>query len=725
MNAQEHVTDLSRPVAAAPEPPPVRATRGLERTAIGHRLTVWSRHATSMELRVFDRDDPDWLLERVPMDRVGDDFTVDTELLQLGTPYAVGVDGPQGPTHAFDTSRNAIPPHARGVVRTPHGQHRATVVSDDFDWGGVQRPEIPLDRQVIYEAHVKGLTKLSPHMPAELRGTYAGLAHPSTIAYLQELGVTTVQLLPIHLFVSEQRLLQQGRVNYWGYNTLSWFAPHSAYASRRAQFDGTGGVLREVKGMVRLLHEAGLQVALDVVYNHTAEEGMGGPPSSLRLIDNASYYRVHEAGHMIDYTGCGNTVDYSLPAAQELVLDSLRYWHHELQIDAFRFDLAPVLGRGADGAFDPAHPLLRRMLDDPQLQSATMIAEPWDVGPDGWQTGRFPAGYSEWNDRYRDTVRQFWLSDLRSFRHGGEGSTGVGPLAHAVSGSEGLFSSTRGPLESVNLISAHDGFTLADLTRYDRKHNEGNGEQNRDGADDNRSFNHGVEGRTEDLAIQLDRRRSMRNVLGTLLVSAGVPMLTMGDEFGRSQRGNNNAYCQDSALTWMRWDRKDWQESFLAQTRRLLELRRQHPALRPLEYGQAAQRVAGSSRLDWFNGAGLHMTIEDWDHSLDRTMQMLAESTPIEEPYSRVLVIFHGSPRDSLIATPEPDGATELELLWDSAADHHDDERVAPGARVLVPAMSMRVYAVHGAPADGAPVATVMRYRSPQSPPAASERRAG
>ncbi|MGC5077505.1 glycogen debranching protein GlgX [Agrococcus sp. DT81.2] len=695
--------------------------RGIHRTrsgpdGTGHSLTVWSRHATAMELRIFDRDDPDWLLHSLPMRRDGEDFTIDTPLLELGTPHAIGVDGPRGPGHAFDPERNAVPPHARGIVRTPHGQYRATVVDPGFDWGGVARPHVPMDRQVIYEAHVKGLTKLSPHMPRELRGTYAGLAHPSTIAYLRDLGVTTVQLLPIHLFVSEQRLIQQGRVNYWGYNTLNWFAPHGAYASRAAQFDGTGGVLREVKGMVRLLHEAGMQVFLDVVYNHTSEEGAGGPPSSLRLIDNASYYRVGADGQYVDYTGCGNTVDFSVPAAQELVLDSLRYWHHELQIDGFRFDLAPVLGRGADGAFDAQHPLLRRILTDPRLADATMIAEPWDLGPDGWQTGRFPDGFGEWNDRYRDTVRQFWLSDYRSFRHGGDGATGVGPLAHAVSGSEGLIATERGPLQSINFVTAHDGFTLTDLTRYDRKHNEANGEDNRDGADENRSYNHGVEGRTEDVAIQLDRRKSMRNVLGTLLVSAGVPMLTMGDEFGRSQRGNNNAYCQDSALTWMRWDRREWQDAFLEQTRRLLQLRREHPALRPLEFGQGDQRVAGSSRLDWFNAAGMRMTIDDWDHSHDRSMQMLAEST-IEDQYSRVLVIFHGSPRDTLVTTPGPDGATALELLWDSAADGIGDERVAPGDEVFMTAMSMRVYAVRGMPAAGAPTATVVRLRTPPSPP--------
>ena len=348
----------------------VDRARGIEPIPGGQRLTVWSRNADRMELRLFDPHDPDWLIDAIPMQRQGDVFVVDTDRLVVGTPYALGVDGPAGPRHAFDWTRNALPPHARGIIRTPHGQHRATVVDDAFDWGGVARPDIPSSRRVIYEAHVKGLTKLSPHMPPELRGTYAGLAHPSTIDYLRDLGVTSVQLLPIHLFVSEQRLIQQGRVNYWGYNTLSFFAPHSAYASRKAQFDGTGGVLREVKGMVRLLHEAGIEVLLDVVYNHTAEEGTGGPPSSLRLIDNASYYRHDDSG-LVDWTGCGNTVDFSLPAAQQLVLDSLRHWREEFQVDGFRFDLATTLGRPVGDLYREARPLMKEVRNFLVLRTAT------------------------------------------------------------------------------------------------------------------------------------------------------------------------------------------------------------------------------------------------------------------------------------------------------------------------------------------------------------------
>ncbi len=691
---------------------------GLRQTDRGHGLRVWSRSATAMELRLFDAHDLDRVTDRIPMAKGDDDvWSVESDLLQPGVAYAIGVDGPTGPTHRFDASRHALPPHAKGIQRTRSGDHRATVIDSTFDWGDSRRPATPLDETVVYEAHVKGLTQLSPHMPEELRGTYAGLAHPSTIAYLKDLGVTAVQLLPIHYFLSEQRLLGQGRVNYWGYNTLSWLTPHSDYASRANRLDGTGGVLREVKGMVRLLHEAGLEVYLDVVYNHTAEEGPGGPAQSLRLIDDASYYRQTDEGHYIDVTGCGNTVDYSLPAAQALVLDSLRYWAHDVQIDGFRFDLAVTLGRGEDASFSPDHPLLRAIATDPTLRGVKMIAEPWDVGMGGWQVGQFGDGWSEWNDGYRDRVREFWLADHRRLRHGEAASTSVGPIAHAISGSQGSFTGRRGPLASVNLVTAHDGFTLTDLVRYDEKHNLANGEDNRDGTNDNRSYNHGVEGRTEDVDVQLDRRRSMRNVLGTLLVSAGIPMLSAGDEFGRTQRGNNNAYCIDSALTWMPWMRKPWQDEFLEQTRRLIRLRREHPALRPLEFGRDDYRVAGSSRMEWFNAFGAPMTIEDWEHAHDRTVQYMAESTPIDEPYSRVLVMLHGSTRDAQVTLPNADGVEAFELLWSSADDRHDGEVHVPGDTVTVQPMSLRVYRVDGVPESGEPEAELVVMRSRSTPP--------
>ncbi|GMA91897.1 glycogen operon protein GlgX homolog [Homoserinibacter gongjuensis] len=578
-----------------PHADPIRDL-GVRLTADGGELRVWSANATSIELCILEPQS-DWVAERLPLTRGdGDVWSVTSPALRVGTHYALSVDGPKGATHAFDPERLLLDPYARGLARTPEGGWRATVPDTDFDWGGATRPGIPLDHTVIYEAHLKGLTRLNPEVPEQLRGTYAGLAHPATIAYLTELGVTAVELLPVHQFVSEQRLTKMGLVNYWGYNTLGFFAPHAAYATREAQQAGPDAVLREFKGMVKLLHEAGLEVILDVVYNHTAEEGRGGPTTSFRGIDNASYYRQDADGTYIDTTGCGNTLDFALPAAQRLVLDSLRYWATELQVDGFRFDLAATLGRGADAAFDPEHPLLRAIVEDLALQGVKMIAEPWDVGFGGWQVGNFPRGWSEWNDGYRDRMRNFWLRDIAQARAMGTASEGIGSLARRLAGSNHVFALERGPLASVNFVTAHDGFTAADLVTYDRKHNLGNGENNRDGTNDNKSFNHGVEGPSDDPELRRIRRKAVRNLLGTLLLSAGVPMLTAGDEFGRSQRGNNNAYCHDSELTWLSWDRSDWQEDLFEVVKTLIRLRRENPALRPVRYGRWGRRRRAPAR---------------------------------------------------------------------------------------------------------------------------------
>ncbi len=526
---------------------------GVRQTARGGELRVFSAHATAVELCIFAPDDPTWIAETHALHRMKSGiWHITTRALAPGVRYGLRVDGPTGPTHAFDPERVLLDPYARGLARTPDGDWRGYVQDDAFDWAGVQKPRIPLDHTVLYEAHAKGLTKLAPELPDELRGTYAGLAHPATIAYLKDLGVTTVELLPMHQFVSEQRLQGQGLVNYWGYNTLNFFTPHAAYATRQAQFGGTGAVLREVKGMVKLLHEAGLEVVLDVVYNHTSEEGPEGPTTSFRGIDAATYYRQTPDGAYIDTTGCGNTIDFSQPVAQRLVLDSLRYWANEVQIDGFRFDLMATLGRDAGAEFDPEHPLPRAILDDPELQGVKMIAEPWDVGTGGWQVGKFPHGYHEWNDGFRDRARAFWLTDAGTARAHGTAPEGIGSLARRITGSAHVFAEARGPLASVNFITAHDGFTLADLTAYNTKHNIGNGENNRDGTDNNRSFNFGVEGLTDDAVITTARRKAMRNLMATLLLSAGIPMITAGDEVGRSQRGNNNAYCHDSELAGRR-----------------------------------------------------------------------------------------------------------------------------------------------------------------------------
>lgn len=666
----------------------------------GGELRVWSDSASAVDLLVYDEKDPAWITRTVPLARDEDAvWSACSELLVPGRRYALRVDGPSGPRHRFDPRRALLEPYSRGLHRVAENEWRSVVVDDAFDWGASSRPGTPLASTVIYEAHVKGLTKLNSALPVELRGTYAGLAHESTVAALLDLGVTAVELLPVHAFVSEQRLLRQGLTNYWGYNTLNFFSPHAAYASPSAQRGGPSAVLREFKGMVKLLHEAGLEVILDVVYNHTAEEGPDGPTSSLRGIDDAGWYRHTAQGHYVDVTGCGNTIDFGRPAAQRLVLDSLRYWSGELGIDGFRLDLAATLGRDEIAHFQSDHPLLRAAVEDPALAGVKMIAEPWDVGMGGWQTGNFPVGWSEWNDRYRDRARNFWLSDIDYARRAGTAPVGVGGFATRLAGSSNTFSAERGPLASVNFVTAHDGFTLADLVSYNVKHNIGNGESNRDGAETNRSFNHGFEGPTTDERITLDRRKAMRNLLGTLLLSAGVPMLTAGDETGRSQRGNNNAYCQDSDLTWLRWeDLASWQLALRAHTRTLLRLRREHPALRPSRYSRGEEATPGASSMRWFDAHGRGMSGEDWTSAAHRTLQYLAASTSVDGDLDRVLLVIHGVEQETTVALAQDEGVTGYTRLWNSAEPEplEHGETFAAGQVIRVTATSMQLFVAHG-----------------------------
>lgn len=672
----------------------------------GGELRVFSANADAMELCLFDANDPNWLVKSVPMTRDANGVWLGrSRSLTYGTRYALRVSGPAAPGNMFDPEALLLDPYARGLVRVGTNGWRSSVISDGFDWGEAAKPNIPLDHSVIYEAHVRGISRLNPGVPEELRGSYAGLAHESTIAYLKDLGVTAVELLPVQAFVSEQRLLQEGLTNYWGYNTVNFFTPHLPYASRGAQASGPDAVLAEFKGMVKLLHLAGIEVILDVVYNHTAEEGIGGPRTSFRGIDNATYYRHDETGAYIDVTGCGNTVDFGNPVPQRLVLDSLRYWANEMQIDGFRFDLAATLGRGEDAAFHREHPLLVAAQADPALQGVKLIAEPWDVGLGGWQTGNFPgpvdghAGWSEWNDRYRDRVRNFWLADIAEARRNGQAPVGIGGFATRLAGSSNTFSPERGPLASVNFVTAHDGFTMADLTAYDVKHNLGNGEDNRDGTDNNRSFNHGIEGPTVDEAILMMRAKALRNLMGTLLLSAGVPMITAGDEYGRSQRGNNNAYCHDSELNWLSWLRTREQRELHDTTKRLLQLRRENPALRPSRYAVDGQTTPNASHMDWYDATGQRMDDEDWNSPENRTLQYLAASTPDKEEFNRILLIVHGVEDDVEVSLPAAPGVTSYQLLWDSATEVPIPEEAtefAPGATRLIGATSMQLYRANG-----------------------------
>ena len=661
-------------------------------------LRVWSQNASAVELVVFDATDLDWVVDQAPLERrPGGVWEITTPLLQPGVRYALRVEGPHGPGNTFNPETLLLDPYARGLAQG-HGyqEWRAVVIEDGFDWGGSTKPRIPADRTLIYEGHLKGRTKRHRAIPPALHGTYAGLAHPAMIAYLRTLGVTSVELLPVHAFVPEPRLLERGLTNYWGYNTLNFFTPHAAYATEDARKRGPEAIIAEFKGMVRLLHEAGLEVILDVVYNHTSEEGIGGPRSSLRGIDNARYYRQDDAGVYIDTTGCGNTLNTATDAGARLVLDSLRYWAEEMQIDGFRFDLATAIARDGAHAYTPDHPLLRAIAADPVLADTKLIAEPWDVGLGGWQTGNFPAGWHEWNDRYRDRVRNFWLSDIDYARRA-SAPVGIGGFATRLAGSSNTFSEDRGPLASINFVTAHDGFTLHDLVSYDVKHNEANGEHNRDGADLNRSFNHGVEGPTDDPAILAARRKAMRNLLGTLLLSAGIPMLTAGDEVGRSQRGNNNAYAQDSPLSWLSWAFEPWQDDLRAHVARLARLRKENPALRPSRYARLGEHIPNASVMDWYDQDGATMEPGQWTDPGNRTLQYVAASTPDKEPANRILLIVHGTEAPIDVRLPEEiEGASRFVSLWSSADERPSEaeETYAPGDVLPIPGTSMRLFRV-------------------------------
>lgn len=606
-----------------------------------------------------------------------------------GQRYAVHAAGPHTPDagHLYRQDLPLLDPYARAIDATGH----AVVIDPAFDWACDQRPAIAWDETVIYETHVRGLTMRHPQVPIHLRGTYAGLAHPAVIEHLHRIGVTSVELLPVHSFVSEPALLQRGLVNYWGYNSLGFFAPHGRYAAAR----DPQGVVDEFKTMVRALHEAGLEVLLDVVYNHTAEQGNDGPSLSFRGLDNASYYRLDDFGRTIDMTGCGNTLDTRNLVVRELILDSLRYWVDEMHVDGFRFDLAVALARDSYHDYSPDHPFLAALRDDPVLQRTKLIVEPWDVGMGGWRTGQFPAPYAEWNDRFRDDVRTFWLTDLGA-AYGLQPGHGARDLATRMAGSQDLFGGAgRSPLSSINFVAAHDGFTTADLTAYNEKHNEANGEGNRDGASHNRSWNHSVEGQTGDQSVLTIRRRNMRNLLGTLLTSAGVPMINAGDEFGRSQHGNNNAYCQDNEIGWLGWDWEPWQAELLDSVASLSRIRRENPALRSAHFFTGSPPTEGAAPdVTWFRADGMPLAPERWEDPGLRTLVMaLGAPTPADRD---VVVAINGATHDSSITLPWRPDAGHYRLLWDSAEEAFDEANGVVregGSAYGAAAVSMQVWA--------------------------------
>jgi isoamylase len=486
---------------------------------------------------------------------------------------------------------------------------KGLVIDESFDWEGDERLRVPLPESIIYEVHVKGFTRRHPEVPEELRGTYAGLAHPAAVEHLKELGVTAVELLPIHEMIDEGHLIDKGLVNYWGYNTHSFLSPARRYAADRAPC----GQVREFKEMVKSLHRAGIEVLLDVVYNHTAEGSELGPTLSLKGIDNATYYKLvpGQARYYMNYTGTGNSLNAQHPQVLKLIMDSLRYWVLEMHVDGFRFDLASTLAREQhhvtrlSSFFDAIH-------QDPVLSTVKLIAEPWDVGEGGYQTGNFPILWAEWNDKYRDTVRRYWRGDA--------GHTAE--LAYRLMGSSDLYQDDgRHPYASINFIAAHDGFTVHDLVTYNHKHNEANGEGNRDGHDNNLSCNYGAEGETDDPGIIEVRERQKRNFLATLFLSQGVSMLCAGDEMGRTQGGNNNAYAQDNEMSWLDWELDEARQQLLAFSRYVIELQKRHPVFRRKRFFQG-RHIRGSDVRDltWFNADGREMTDEEWSAGWVRTL---------------------------------------------------------------------------------------------------------
>jgi isoamylase len=601
----------------------------------GVNVAVASEVADAVEVCVFEGDDE----QRIELpERTANVFHGRVEGIGPGTRYGLRVHGPWDPGGGVrcNGSKLLLDPHATAVegrvkwgeevfghtFEDPRQRNDADsapcmpkcVITDPkgFDWGGDAPPSIPLDETIVYETHVKGISACHPDVPEGLRGTYAGLAHPAIIEYLVDLGITAVELLPVHQFVQDSHLEEKGLRNYWGYNSIGFFAPHNEYSSAG---DG-GGQVEEFKAMVKALHGAGLEVIMDVVYNHTAEGNNLGPTLAMKGIDNPAYYRLvlEDLEHYYDTTGTGNSLNVGHPMALRLVMDSLRYWVSEMHVDGFRFDLATTLTRQF-GDLDIHSAFLDLVDQDPVLAPVKMIAEPWDIA--GYQVGGFPARWSEWNGKYRDTVRDFWR---------GEDGT-LGELALRLTGSGDIYSSgRRTPVASVNFVTAHDGFTLADLTAYNEKHNDENGEDNNDGESHNRSWNCGAEGETDDAEIQALRERQRRNLLGTLLLSAGVPMILGGDELGRSQKGNNNAYCQDNELSWYDWEHID--EHLLAFAKTAIALRKSSPALRPRDYLRTEGRLA---QMVLYRPDGEKMSEEDWQNPDTNSLAVALDGRRIED----------------------------------------------------------------------------------------------
>ncbi|KRE74228.1 glycogen debranching protein GlgX [Arthrobacter sp. Soil762] len=685
----------------------------------GTNFALFSERAEKVELCLFDDDGVE---TRFRLDEVdGYVWHGYVPQVQPGQKYGYRVHGPYDPDsgNRFNPNKLLLDPYAKAV----HGQMdwepalfsynlgdpdsinnedsaphmmMGVVINPFFDWDGDHNLRIPYHKSVIYEAHVKGLTQLHPEIPEEQRGTYAGVAHPSVIAHLQKLGITAIELMPVHQFVNEGTLKDKGLNNYWGYNTIGFFAPQNTYSST----GDTGQQVQDFKAMVRTLHRAGIEVILDVVYNHTAEGNHLGPTLSFKGIDNASYYRLMEGDekHYMDYTGTGNSLNVRQPHSLQLLMDSLRYWVTEMHVDGFRFDLASTLAREFYDV-DKLSTFFELIQQDPVVSQVKLIAEPWDVGPGGYQVGNFPPQWTEWNGQYRDTVRDFWR---------GEPAT-LGEFASRLTGSADLYEhSGRRPVASINFVTAHDGFTLADLVSYNEKHNDANGEDNNDGESHNRSWNCGAEGPTDDPAVLGLRARQQRNFIASLLLSQGVPMLLHGDEMGRTQQGNNSGYCQDSELTWVNWENID--QPLVEFTAAVNALRAKHPTFRRSRFfdGRPVRRGEGERLPDivWLDVDGDTMQPEDWDSGFGRSVGVFLNGDGIRGKDARgrritdVNFLLYFNAHDDMVnfTLPADEYAPAWDIIIDTAGHNADTEPVQAGGALPVDAKSLVVLRAHSVP---------------------------
>jgi len=670
----------------------------------GTNFALFSAVAESVELCLFDADGTETRVELPEMDALV--WHGYLPGVGPGQRYGFRVHGPYDPSRGLrcNPAKLLLDPYAKAVEgaidwheslfgyrfdagdapndldSAPH-MMKAAVINPYFDWNSDRHPRTPYNESVIYEAHVRGLTLTHPGIPEELRGTYAGVSHPVMIEHFRRLGVTAVELMPVHQFVKDHTLVQRGLSNYWGYNTIGFLAPHNAYAATGQ----TGSQVQEFKALVRDLHKAGIEVILDVVYNHTAEGDHRGPTLSFRGIDNPSYYRLAEDDRRryTDYTGTGNTLNVRQPHTLQLIMDSLRYWVLEMHVDGFRFDLASTLARELHDV-DRLSAFFDLVQQDPVVSQVKLIAEPWDVGEGGYQVGNFPPLWSEWNGRYRDTVRDFWR---------GQPAT-MAEFASRLTGSSDLYGFRgRRPFASINFVTAHDGFTLADLVSYDAKHNDGNGEDNRDGESHNRSWNCGVEGPTDDMEVVALREQQKRNLLATMILSQGVPMLLHGDELGRSQSGNNNAYCQDNSVSWIDWAgaKDNWALTrFVAEVSRL---RREHPVFRRRRFFQGApvRRTDDVCDIAWFTPGGEEMSGQDWNVALTSSLGVFLNGRGIPDRDARgepvvddsFLLLFNAH-RDPISFTlPNSDYADGWQVVLDTAAPLVDRDEVDKAGTVL------------------------------------------